>query len=109
MDRLTKMKFASQGQAVEAAQVPEEGETFLQEEVEAQNKHQGPMSQRRINMKEGRAWGQGSALAKENAHLRRLRVLLIIPSLRSRQTGLILEKLSGRKEGMPLEARLGAP
>ena len=109
MDRLTKMKFASQGQAVEAEQVPEEGETLLQEQVGAQNKHQGPMSQRRINRKGGRSWRPGPALAKENAHLRRLKVLLNIPSLRSRQTGLILEKFSGRKEGMPLEARLGAP
>ena len=108
-DKLTKMKFASQGQAVEAEQVQEEGETFLKEQVGAQNKHQGPMSQRRINMKEGRAWRPDPALAKGNAHLKRLKVLLNIPSLRSRQTGLILEKLSGRKGGMPLEARLGAP
>ena len=45
MDKLTKMKFASQGQVVEVEQVPEEGETFLQELVGAQNQHQGPMSQ----------------------------------------------------------------
>ena len=68
MDRLTKMKFASQRKAIEAEQVPEKGETFLQEQVGAQNKHQEPMSQRRINMKEGRAWRPGPALAKENAH-----------------------------------------
>ena len=104
-----KMKFASQGQAVEAEQVPEEGETFLQEQVGAQNKHQGPMSQRRTNMRKRKAWRPDPALAKEKAHLRRLKVLLNIPSLRSRQTGLTLEKLSGGKGGMQLEARLGAP
>ena len=36
-DRLTKMKFASQGQVVEVEQVPEEGEKFLQELLGAQN------------------------------------------------------------------------
>ena len=103
------MKFASQGQVVEVEQVPEEGEAFLQELVGAQNKLQGPMSQRRINMRKGRARRPGPALAKENGNLRREKVLLSIPSLRSRQTGLKLEKLSGGKGGMQLEARLGAP
>ena len=74
-DKLTKMKSASQGQAVEAKQVPEEEETFLQELVAAQNQQSGPMSQRRINMKEGRAWRPGPAMAKGNAHLKRLKVL----------------------------------
>ena len=98
------MKFASQVQVVEVEQVPEEGETFLQE-LGAQNQHRGPMSQRRINMRKGRARRPGPALAKENAYLRREKVLLSIPSLRS----LTLEKLSGGKGGMQLEARLGAP
>ena len=93
---------------MEVEQVPEEGETFLQE-LGAQNQHRGPMSQRRINMRKGRARRPGPALAKEIAYLRREKVLLSIPSLRSRQTGLKLEKLSGGKGGMQLEARLGAP
>ena len=71
-DKLTNMKFSSQVQVVEVEQVPEEEETFLQEQVGAQKKHQGPMSQRRINMKEGRAWRPGPALTRGNAHLRRL-------------------------------------
>ena len=103
------MKFASQGQVVEVEQVPEEGETLLQEQVGTHNKQQGPTSQRRINMRKRRARRPGPALAKKKAHLRRLKVLLNIPSLRSRQTGLTLEKLSGGKGGMQLEARLGAP
>ena len=103
-DKLTKMKFASQGQAVEAEQVQEEGETFLQELVGAQNQHQRPMSQRRFNMIKGRAQKPGLAFANEKAHLRRENTLLSIPSS---QTGLILEKLSGEKRVMPLEARLG--
>ena len=103
------MKFASQVQVVEVEQVPEEGETFLQELVGAQNQHQGPMLQRKINRRKGKAQRPGPALAKENVYLRREKVLLSIPSLRSRQTGLKLEKLSGGKGGMQLEARLGAP
>ena len=102
------MKFSSQGQVVEVEQVPEEGQTFLQE-LGAQNQHQGPMLQRKINRRKGKAQRPGPALAKENAYLRREKVLLSIPSLRSRQTGLKLEKLSGGKGGMQLEARLGAP
>ena len=94
---------------MEVEQVPEEGEKFLQELLGAQNQHQGPMLQRKINRRKGKAQRPGPALAKENAHLRRLKVPLNIPSLRSRQTGLILEMLSGRREGMLLEARLGAP
>ena len=101
------MKFASQGQVVEAEQVQEEGETFLQELVGAQNQHQRPMSQRSFNLIKGRAQKPGLAFANEKAHLRREKTLLSIPSLRSRQTGLILEKLSGEKRVMPLEARLG--
>ena len=103
------MKFASQGQVVEAEQVQEEGETFLQEVVGAQNQHQRPMSQRSFNLIKGRAQKPGLAFANEKAHLRREKVLSSIPSLGSRQTGLMLEKLSGRKGGMPLEAKLGAP
>ena len=95
---------------MEVEQVPEEGETFLKELLGAQNQHQGPMSQRRKEgrrkRRKGRAWRPDPALAKEKGHLRRERVLLSIPSLRSR---LILEKLSGGMGGMPLEARLGAP
>ena len=70
------MKFASQGQVVEAEQVQEEGETFLQELVGAQNQHQRPMSQRRFNMIKGRAQKPGLALANEKAHLRREKTLL---------------------------------
>ena len=103
------MKFAPQGQGVKAAQASEEGETFLQEQVGAQNKHQGPMSQRRINMRKRKAWRPDPALAKEKAHLRRIEVLISIPSLRIRHMGPILNKLSGGKGDMPLEARLGAP
>ena len=102
------MKFAPQGQGVKAAQASEEGETFLQE-LGAQNQHQGPMLQTKINRRKGKAQRPGPALAKEIAYLRREKVLLSIPSLRSRQTGLKLEKLSGGKGGMQLEARLGAP
>ena len=101
------MKFVSQVQVVEAEQVTKEGETFLQELVGAQNQHQGPMTQRRINMRKGRTWRPDPVLAKENAQCHK--VLLSIPSQRSKLTRLILEKLSGGKEGMPLEVRLGAP